>query len=91
MEFPAWLDWPLAASLALAAIEIAGIALAIDAIMRNRTPQGTIAWVVSLVLLPVAAIPFYLVFGNRRFNGYVKALRRGQKSMRSLWEHAHAA
>jgi cardiolipin synthase len=91
VEFPAWLDWPLAASLALAAIEIAGIALAIDAIMRNRTPQGTIAWVVSLVLLPIAAIPFYLVFGNRRFNGYVKALRRGQKSMRSLWEHAHAA
>ena len=91
MEFPAWLDWTLAVSLTFAAIEIAGIALAIDAVMRNRTPQGTIAWVVSLVLLPVAAIPFYLVFGNRRFNGYVKALRRGQKSMRSLWEEAHAA
>lgn len=89
MEFPVWLDWPLAVSLTFAAIEIAGIALAIDAVMRNRTPQGTIAWVVSLVLLPVAAIPFYLVFGNRRFNGYVKALRRGQKSLRSLWEQAH--
>lgn len=91
MEFPAWLDWTLAVSLTFAAIEIAGIALAIDAVMRNRTPQGTIAWVVSLVLLPVAAIPFYLVFGNRRFNGYVKALRRGQKSMRSLWTQAHDA
>lgn len=91
MEFPVWLDWTLAVSLTFAAIEIAGIALAIDAVMRNRTPQGTIAWVISLVLLPVAAIPFYLVFGNRRFNGYVKALRRGQKSMRSLWQQAHDA
>jgi cardiolipin synthase len=91
VEFPAWLDWTLAAMLAFTAIELAGIALATDAIMRNRTPQGTIAWVVSLVLLPVVAIPFYLAFGSRRFNGYVRAIRRGRSSMRSLWEQAQRA
>lgn len=91
MELPAWLDWTLAVAVAFVAIEAAGIALAIDAIMRNRTPQGTIAWVVSLVLLPVVAIPFYLVFGSRRFNGYVRAIRRGKSSMRSLWEQAQRA
>ncbi len=91
VELPAWLDWTLAATIAFAAIELAGISLAIDAIMRNRTPQGTIAWVVSLVLLPVVAIPFYLVFGSRRFNGYVRAIRRGKSSMRSLWEQAQQA
>ena len=91
MELPAWLEWTWLITLALAAAEVAGIALAVDAIMRNRTPQGTVAWVVSLVLLPVAAIPFYLVFGNRRFNGYVRALRRGHAKMRSLWERASRA
>jgi len=91
VELPAWLEWSWLITLALAAAEVAGIALAVDAIMRNRTPQGTVAWVVSLVLLPVAAIPFYLVFGNRRFNGYVRALRRGHARMRGLWERASRA
>jgi len=91
VELPVWLDWTLAISAAFAAVEVAGIVLAIDAVMRGRTPQGTIAWVLSLVLLPIAAIPFYLVFGNRRFHGYVRAIRRGQTNMRSLWQQAHAA
>ena len=88
MELPLWLDWTLAITAAFVAFEIAGVVLAVDAIMRGRTPQGTIAWVLSLVLLPVAAIPFYLVFGNRRFHGYVRAIRRSKSSMRDLWQRA---
>lgn len=91
MEFWTWLDWSVVAAVVLLVAEVVGIALAVDAIMRNRTPQGTVAWVVSLVLLPVVAIPFYLVFGNRRFNGYVRALRRGHASLRGLWQQAAEA
>jgi cardiolipin synthase len=91
VELPAWLDWTLAITAIFVVIEVAGVVLAVDAVMRGRTPQGTIAWVVSLVLLPIAAIPFYLVFGNRRFHGYVRAIRRGQAALRSLWERAHEA
>lgn len=55
---------------------LVGLGMAIDAVMNARTPQGTIAWIVALILLPELAVPFYLIFGNRRFVGYVKARRR---------------
>ena len=91
MTTDAWLDLTLWIGIGLAAVQVAGMVLAVDAIMRNRTPQGTIAWVVSLLLLPIVAIPFYVVFGSRRFNGYVRAIRRGQQAMRGLWEQAQHA
>lgn len=71
--------WLAAAIAALA--QAAGILLALDAVMRGRTAQGTVAWVVALVTLPLLSIPFYLVFGSRRFNGYVRARRRGNASI----------
>lgn len=33
---------------------------------QRRHPSAAIAWVVSLVLLPYAALPLYLVFGGRK-------------------------
>lgn len=33
---------------------------------QRRHPSAAIAWVVSLVLLPYAALPLYLVFGSRK-------------------------
>ena len=78
------LDWTMAVVVVVVAVELAGVWLALDAIMRNRTPQGTIAWALALLLLPAVAIPFYLAFGNRRFDAYVRAIRRGQTGMRQL-------
>ena len=75
-------DWTLIVAAAVVLVEMVGIWLALDAIMRNRTPQGTIAWAIALVLVPAVAIPFYLAFGNRRFDAYVRAIRRGQAGMR---------
>jgi cardiolipin synthase len=39
--------------------------------MTVRTPQGTVAWVVSLNAMPLLAVPAYLVFGRSKFEGYV--------------------
>ena len=53
--------------------EILGILSAVHAIMSSRTPQGSIAWAVSLVTLPYVAVPAYWVFGRDKFRGYVLA------------------
>jgi cardiolipin synthase len=56
-------------------IEVIGLLLAADAVMRSRSSQGAIAWLFSLAAMPVIAIPFYLIFGRTRFRGYAEALR----------------
>jgi cardiolipin synthase len=55
--------------------ELLGILSAIHAVMNVRTPQGSIAWSVSLVIVPVVSVPAYWVFGRNKFNGYILARR----------------
>ena len=55
---------------------IAGIVCAVLAIWDTRTTEGAIAWAISLVAIPYIAVPAYLVFGRRRFRGYVARRRR---------------
>jgi cardiolipin synthase len=55
--------------------EVLGILSAMHAVMNVRTPQGSIAWAVSLVIMPVVGVPAYWVFGRNKFNGYVLARR----------------
>lgn len=64
--------------LLIVAFRVSGIILAADAIMTARTPQGSMAWAIALLVLPELTVLLYLVFGNRRFIGYVKARRRGR-------------
>ena len=47
--------------------EVLGILSAMHAVMNVRTPQGSIAWAVSLVIVPVVSVPAYWVFGRDRF------------------------
>ena len=47
-----------------------GALSSIQAIMSTRTPQGAIAWAVSLNTFPYVAVPAYWVFGQSRFDGY---------------------
>jgi len=56
----------------VALLYLAAIASAVEAIMKARTAQGAIAWVVSLLSLPYFAVPLYLVFGRNRFAGYLR-------------------
>lgn len=48
-----------------------GLLSSLHALMTVRTPQGTIAWVVSLNAMPIVAVPAYWVFGRSKFAGYV--------------------
>ena len=50
---------------------VAGFLTSLHAIMSVRTPQGTIAWVVSLNTFPYVTVPAYWVFGRNEFRGYV--------------------
>ncbi len=54
---------------------ILGLISSVDAILKTRTPQGAIAWVVSLTALPVVAVPAYWVLGRSKFHGYISAWR----------------
>lgn len=52
-----------------------GFVSSLDALMSTRTPQGAVAWIVSLNMFPYAAVPTYWVFGRTKFQGYVIARR----------------
>ena len=48
------------------------------AIWETRTSQGAIAWAIGLITAPYIAVPLYLVFGRRKFRGYVTARRTAE-------------
>ena len=58
-----------------ALLELIGILLAVDAVLRPRSSQAAIAWSISLVAFPIIGIPLYVIFGRRHFRGYTEALR----------------
>jgi len=69
-------------SLLLTLIHILGLFAAIDAIMKSRTSQGAIAWMLLLILIPYIAFPFYWIFGRSKFQGYVNTRRIRAKDIK---------
>ena len=53
-------------------LHAAGVVAAIHALMHTRTPQGAVAWVFGLVLLPYFTLLPYLFLGSKRFSGYAE-------------------
>ena len=68
--------------------EVLGILSAMHAVMNVRTPQGSIAWAMSLVIVPVVSVPAYWVFGRDRFRGYVLARRADDERLDELFRGA---
>lgn len=68
----------------VAIVHLAGFAAAFDAVMTSRTPQGSLAWALALATLPYLALPLYLVFGRRRYRGYIDARREGYGAINDL-------
>jgi len=62
-------------SLFITLLHIAGFLTSIEAIMGSRTPQGTIAWAISLNTFPALSLPAYWIFGRNKFNGYTRAFQ----------------
>lgn len=63
-----------------------GLASSVHAVVSNRTAQGAIAWVVSLITFPYLALPLYWVFGRQRFAGYREAWSDRQSELGGLIE-----
>ncbi len=74
-------DFTLLLPITYALIELMGVIAALEAILKSRTTQGAMAWFLSLVFMPVIVLPLYLVLGRRKFQGYRKARRMGNKGI----------
>lgn len=65
-------------------VHLSGILLALDAIWQKRSSQGATAWAIGLLAFPYLGIPFYLIFGRSRFQGYVSARKSQDAKLRSI-------
>ncbi len=52
--------------------------------MQNRTPQGAVAWAISLNLFPFVAVPAYWTFGHSEFQGYTIARRSNKEKFKPV-------
>lgn len=59
-------------SVAVILLHLGGIVAAAHALMHTRTPQGAVAWVFGLVLLPYVTLLPYLFLGSKHFSGYAE-------------------
>ncbi|MGI9571373.1 MAG: cardiolipin synthase, partial [Desulfobulbia bacterium] len=67
-------------------LHVAGFVSSIDAIMSTRTPQGAIAWAISLNTFPAIALPAYWVFGKSEFRGYIQARQEDESELSPIAE-----
>ena len=70
--------------------QVLGVLSAVHAVMSVRTPQGSIAWAVSLVTFPYVSVPAYWVFGRDKFQGYVLARRKEIESLGAVIRQANS-
>ena len=79
------LEYITVAGVVLVIAEFAGILLALDVVMQPRSSQGTIAWFIALIAMPLITIPLYLLFGRTRFQGYAEAIRDKEFRIGKQW------
>jgi len=68
-------------------LQLLGVVAAVHAILLTRTPQGSIAWGVALICLPLISLPLYLVFGRSKFNGLVNLRRADNNRLEQIFDH----
>ena len=68
-----------------------GIVSSVHAIMSTRTPQGAIAWSVSLITFPVLAVPLYWVFGRNKFAGVLELRQAHEEDVARTISRARSA
>ncbi len=47
-----------------------GFSLALTSLFESRTPQGSMAWFLSLTCIPFISIPLYFFFGKKKIDNY---------------------
>lgn len=75
------IDWGLVAAVGVPLLYVLAGLSGLDALMRSRTSQGSLAWMLGLFAFPPIAVPLYWVFGHDRFADYVEALRSFDKAV----------
>lgn len=78
--------WTVVVPVIALLLQIVGAIAALLSLKTARTPQGAVVWVLFLLVLPLIAIPIYVVLGHSRYPGYVSARRSSKTMMRSLTE-----
>ena len=68
----------------LVLLEGVAIYCAYRAVTSARTPQGSVAWVLFLLLAPYAGIIAYMFLGHHRMNGYVIVRRNTQRVIEGM-------
>lgn len=66
------------------AFHVMGALSSVRAVMESRTPQGAIAWAVSLNTFPYVAVPAYWVFGSFEFSDYVETRSKARVESRQV-------
>ncbi len=74
---------------------VLGVLSSLNVLVENRTPQGSIAWIVSLNTFPYIAVPVYWMIGETDYDEYAIAFRdrraRGGEILEQLNEDLAAA
>lgn len=73
----------------LVCLHVTGLLHVFHVLMRGRTSQGTIAWIVCMIVAPWVAIPFYWIAGRQKFAGYIRARRAEDAGLRKLSDDMH--
>lgn len=63
---------------------VAGILSAFHMLFKNRSSQGTIAWLFALATFPALSLPLYWIFGQNRLFSYIRFNREGQHKREAL-------
>ena len=71
-------------------VEILGILAAVHAVMNARTPQGAIAWGITLITFPWLALIPYGILGRNKFKGYVLLRNSCDSSVQHMREEIQA-
>ncbi len=65
---------PWIAGIGIPILFVLGALSALDAVMQSRTPQGSTAWALALLFVPLIALPLYWTFGRFGFEDYKEAM-----------------
>lgn len=76
--------YTLLTALGLLVLYATAVFCATEAILKSRTAQGSIAWVISLITFPFLTVPAYFVFGRSKFAGYLEKRKAIEEDAKQL-------
>ena len=90
----AWLGWFVENPLITAGIVVLSYVLAaicaVREVMYSRTAQGSIAWLISLALMPIPTVLIYFIFGWKLFDDYAAIQSHSGRASRITRAHEHS-